>query len=441
MMTRAAFTLLLPIALAAALVTPASANTATLAPVTTARQQLRWLLEASHRVPVPADEQRQHLTPALLQGVGGADGFNRTLTQLGPLTLLDQLRNQPNHTQAVVGAGGNRYVVDLRTAQSGLIGSLVFTPYLPAPRSWPALDTQLRALAPRVSFTSAVIDPRAGCRQVHGVNARRARPLGSAFKLYVLGALGRAVATHRTSWDHDLAIREQWKSLPSGQLQDVPAGTELTLRQYADLMISISDNTAADHLIHYLGREAVQHQVVRFGSHHRTANVPFLTTREMFALKSVSYPALASAYLSLPRPARATMLPGLDRIPRSMVHGWTAPEKIDRLEWFGSPADICRAFSGLWRQAAKPGTRPIGEALSINDGGVGLDRAQFPTVWFKGGSEPGVLTLNFLARTRHGRIVMTSVMLSDPSKPLNEAAVIPSALAIARAGLQRAART
>src|SRR5699024_4209612 len=156
---------------------------------------------------------------------------------------------------------------------------------------------------------ASVIDPRTGCRRVHGVHAEHARPLGSAFKLYVLGALGHAVATHRTSWDHKLAIHQQWKSLPSGRLQHVPAGTKLTLRQYADSMISISDNTAADHLIHFLGRDAVERQLVRFGNHHRRANTPFLTTRELFALKSVAYPGMANGYLALPRPARSAMLP------------------------------------------------------------------------------------------------------------------------------------
>jgi beta-lactamase class A len=35
-------------------------------------------------------------------------------------------------------------------------------------------------------------------------------------------------------------------SLPSGQLQDGPAGTELAVRDVATPMIAISDNTAAD---------------------------------------------------------------------------------------------------------------------------------------------------------------------------------------------------
>ena len=65
-----------------------------------------------------------------------------------------------------------------------------------------------------------------------------------------------------------------------------------------------------------------------------------------------------------------------------------APRDIDTLEWFASPDDICRAFAGLQRLAAQPKLAPLGSVLSASDGGIGLSPAQWPTVWFKGGSEP-----------------------------------------------------
>ena len=46
------------------------------------------------------------------------------------------------------------------------------------------------------------------CEPVEGVSADTVRPLGSGFKLYVLGALARAVRTGRASWDQQLAIVE-----------------------------------------------------------------------------------------------------------------------------------------------------------------------------------------------------------------------------------------
>jgi hypothetical protein len=415
----------------------ASAGAATQGP---ALQQLNWLIGASARLPVPAAEIAQHIEPQFLTALGGPAGFNQALAKPGPLTLRQVLLDQPGKVEAIVGStlAGPLYA-EVDTGSSGLIAAFGAAPYVAAPRTWPQLDTRLRALAPEVSLAAMTLEPDGGCRPVHGVNATTARPLGSSFKLYVLGALGRDIARHQASWNTDLAIREQWKSLPSGVLQNEPAGTELTLRQYADYMISISDNTAADHLIHFLGRTAVQAQLFRFGNRSAYRDIPFLTTRELFALKGHDYPALAHAYLAGSRPQRAADLAALDQIPLSRITGWTQPELINQIEWFASPADMCRAYAGLWRENSQPGQNDLGAALSINDGGIALDRAQYPVVWFKGGSEPGVLTLNYLARSAGGRIVVASLMLANPDAPFSDA-ITSEVLALVRGAVQLASR-
>src|SRR5690349_16830375 len=296
------------------------------APVTStpASDALDWVIDASHRAPVAAAEQQEHLSSTFLAGIGGPDAFNRVLIQLGPLTAGPVLDNRSaNHRQEVV-AG---YVATVDVDPSGLIGGLRFTPYRPSPTSWTEVDTQLRALAPQVSFTAARIDPSGTCHVTHAVNGDTSRPLGSAFKLYVLSALAQSVEQGRLAWDQTVPLNETWKSLPSGVLQDKPAGTPYTLRQYADYMISISDNTAADHLIHIVGRDRVERPAP-------AADVPFLTTRELFVLKGFHYPAVADAYLYLPQGLRPYALPALDAVPRDQITPWTQPEQIDQIEWF-----------------------------------------------------------------------------------------------------------
>lgn len=181
----------------------------------------------------------------------------------------------------------------------------------------------------------------------------------------------------------------------------------------------------------------MQRQVTAFGNQRPSANVPFLTTKALFELKAAQYPARADAYLALPRWARPAAVAGLERLPLTGLTSWPGPEKIDQLEWFGSPDDICRAFSGL----QKENQPEIGHALSLNDGGLGLDKATFPEVWFKGGSEPGVLTLNYLARTADGRSLVTSVMVSDPVAPLDENHVTARGIAVARGAVALLAAT
>ncbi|WP_328443255.1 serine hydrolase [Amycolatopsis sp. NBC_00438] len=421
------------IAVLAPLVAPAAHATE----VPTAGNQLAWVVDATGRVPVSDTELQQHIAQVLVTAAGGTAGINAALTGLGRLEVERVVTEAPDHVEAVVHGPADDYLLDLHVDQAGLIDGLRATPDDPVPSSWPEVDAQLAALGGRVSFGASEILPDGRCRDVHGVQDTVQRPLGSAFKLYVLGALGTAVAEHKASWSEQLAIRDDWKSLPSGVLQNQPAGTRLPLSEYADKMISISDNTAADHLIHRLGRDAVQRQVTAFGNQRPSANIPFLTTKALFELKATQYPVRADAYLALPRWARPAAVAGLERLPLTGLTSWPEPEKIDQLEWFGSPDDICRAFSGL----QKENQPEIGHALSLNDGGLGLDKAKFPAVWFKGGSEPGVLTLNYLARTADGRSLVTSVMVSDPAAPLDENHVTARGIAVARGAVALLAAT
>ena len=97
------------------------------------------------------------------------------------------------------------------------------------------------------------------------------------------------------------------------------------------------------------------------------------------------------------------------------------PCDINTLEWFASADDICRAYTTRAALARWPGLSPIGQVLSINDGGLQLDPAQWKTTWFKGGSEPGILTLAYLATTQTGQSYVVTVLAENPSQPIDEA--------------------
>ena len=112
----------------------------------------------------------------------------------------------------------------------------------------------------------------------------------------------------------------------------------------------------------------------------------------------------------------------MDRVPLSTLSAasWTAPRDINSLEWFASPTDICRVYASLAALARQPELAPLAQHPRINDGGIGLRPSQWPRVWFKGGSEPGVLTLNYLATTRRRPTYMVSVLAADPSAPIRQ---------------------
>jgi hypothetical protein len=395
----------------------------------TVNSQLAWIVGATHHLPLTDAELHEHFVPGYFQGLS-TQTFEGILVNLGPLTLAaDPPAAEASDSVSAVASSvdstgtATKYGVSLSVSHTGLIDSVRWTPLLSQPKTWPAVDKRLRALAPRVSFASERIDRHGACALVHGFHADTPRPLASAFKLYVLGALAHSVAIHHARWDQTLAIRNAWKTIGSGVLQKRPAGTKLTLRAFADKMVSISDNTAADHLIHLLGRTAVQRQLHRFGNTHARLTTPFPTTRQVFVLKGDHYPRLANRFLAAPRAVRARILDRTAEVRLSTLRFSIEPRDVGSIEWFASPDDICRAFSGLLRQNRNPGLRPVGAALSINEGGLFLNAHQYPVTWFKGGSEQGVLTLNYLVKSTSGSVLVNSVMLSDPRRPLDDRTV------------------
>ncbi|WP_426256186.1 serine hydrolase [Sphingomonas sp. DC2300-3] len=218
-------------------------------------------------------------------------------------------------------------------------------------------------------------------------------PLGSAFKLWVLAETARQVATGKHRWDEVVPVAAP--SLPSGILQAWPAATPVTLQTLATLMISISDNTAADTLIGVLGRNEVDAMAARFG-----ATGPVLTTREAFAIKAD--PTRIAAWKGADAADRRALLAAqasamaTQRIDPLMFS--SGPIANDSVEWFASPKDMARLLAHL--RDAGPVVRAI---MRINPGIDPATAARFRYVGFKGGSEPGVITLNLLAQARDGR--------------------------------------
>ena len=350
-----------------------------------------------------------------------AEGVSRSSSgaSLAGLLWQDPARD-PASLLAVAAFGTAKLAVNISVDGAGRISGLLLRPYL---SSWAQVDRELAGLGPDASLLAARVSPGGRCTPVHQVAASTARPLASMFKLFVLGALAHQIAAGRVSWNQELTVTDALKSPGSGSLQNIPAGTRVSVRQTAADMIALSDNTAADMLMRLVGRSAVQAQD-RQWSAHAALNVPFLTPREFFALEGTDYPALANRYLSLPRSRRAAFLASsVDPLPVRPAQAQASPIDIDTLNIQASPDDICRAFAGLQQFADQHGLAPLGPILSANNGLIGLDPAQWPTVWFKGGSGPGILTLGYLATNSNGQTAVVAVMLSDPAAILPPSAM------------------
>lgn len=244
--------------------------------------------------------------------------------------------------------------------------------------------------------------------------------IGSTFKLWILGAVHDRVAKGADwTWDTPLLIKDEWKSLPSGVLQDVPAGTPITVREMALKMISISDNTGTDHLLRYLGRDVVEASARAMGlaNAHR-GNLPFLTTLEAFKLKwTYEQPTLGARYIAANTPERESLLDEIATIPRAKVcpDGLCvlAPKLIDEIEWFATTRETCAAMASL--TARHDGM--VDAILGANTPFVAVGPG---TPWsyagFKGGSEPGVFHLTYALRAQDGREGCLSLGFNDAAR-------------------------
>ncbi len=240
--------------------------------------------------------------------------------------------------------------------------------------------------------------------------------LGSAFKLYVLAALAEDVEAGRRKWS-DVAVLTE-KSYPSGQLQDWPKGSPVTLHTLASLMISISDNTATDQLIAVLGKDRILKLMKDSGHSDVLLNHPFLTTYELFVLKTLDegtreqWRQGGRGTASIGTMIAGMVPPTLDEINAAFAHG---PKAID-LEWFASPSDMAKLFAHM-RKTADPKAFAI---MAINPSATDAIKANWGTIGFKGGSEPGVLNLTWLLTDKAGRDWVLTLGWNNPGAVVDE---------------------
>jgi beta-lactamase class A len=286
--------------------------------------------------------------------------------------------------------------------------------------TWPALKTRLAKIAPRVSYFAAEMTGDS-LIPLFALTPNSSLGVGSAFKLYVLGELARQIDAGAASWDEELAISDNLRSLPNGDMRLEPAGATFPILHYVEQMISASDNTATDHLIARLGREAVETAFASLGNNKPERNVPLLYTREWFALKLRFTPSEIDHYLASSLASKRRFLEKqVDKAAMTLTEeeDWPGSYYIEQIEWFASAADLCRVMAALHHSAADPELALIHDALSINPG-IAFNARTWAYVGYKGGYETGVKSDVWLLQRRDGRWFTLAAIINDPSKEID----------------------
>ena len=343
-------------------------------------------------------------TTESLQDAWFTDGFLEQVPTVQLTTILTQLTDQLGAYTRVEGDESPFTVVFAKgtaTAQITLdaqaISGLFFSDLTPNLGSVDDAAAEFAALPGQVSLVTLK-----GEAVQAGLGADTPLAVGSTFKLAVLSALQDQIRSGTHAWDEVVTLKPAWKSLPSGVLQNWPNGTPLTLQTLATLMISQSDNTAADALIAIVGRKAVEAKTER--------NRPFLTTREAFLLKYAAPKPLLQRYLAGNEAAKRAALRDLQGLPLPDVNTLSDQPTALGVEWFFTVRELCNLM-------AEVQTLPL---MSVNPGVINPDT--WARVAYKGGSEPGVLNLTTWLTTEDGTSYCVSAT-QNQNAPLDEAAL------------------
>ncbi|WP_145200788.1 serine hydrolase [Sphingobium sp. B2] len=273
----------------------------------------------------------------------------------------------------------------------------------------------IAALPGRTALSIAQLGD-AGPVWLHEQHADTLMATGSSFKLYILAELARAVAAGERRWSDVIPLLH--KSF-SGRLLTTPDGAPMTLHSLALAMIAESDNSAADTLLLALGRMRVDAMVATSGHARPDATLPLLTTAEAFALKMPAHADLARNYAAAtPDQRRAIITANAAQLTAGAVDIGTVadiPTAIDSIEWFATPRDMVRLLDWLRRNGGD--ALPI---MAVNPGIAPADAKRWRYLGYKGGSEPGVIAMNFLVQARDGRWFAIAASWNDSAARVDE---------------------
>ncbi|WGW04036.1 serine hydrolase [Tropicibacter oceani] len=343
--------------------------------------------------PLGAETPDQVLRDLMEQGAASQDYTPSFLAQ-APVGRVQEVLDQVSQligTPRVIEVQDGKFYIETDTHRAegtltldgdGRIATLWFDAPEPIPTTMDSALGELAGLADEVSWLVL----RDG-QKLSALRSDKPMAVASAFKLGVLSVLQQDIKAGSRKWADVVQLEARHKSLPTGQLQNLPDGSPVTLHTAAALMISISDNTASDLLVDVLGRDRVATALGTPG---------MLTTREFFSLKLD--PVAQSAWLAAEPDQRpdiaaqaAQNLPPLAEVPR-FVPGIEWNVSLDRL------CGLIAPLAELPLMQMNPGLAP---------------RQNWARVAYKGGSEPGVINFTTALLDDVGRELCVAVTLND----------------------------
>jgi beta-lactamase class A len=227
--------------------------------------------------------------------------------------------------------------------------------------------------------------------------------VGSSFKLFILGTLINEVNQGRRRSEDIMLLRRDQIGPPKREMAEWPIGSPATLHTYALKMISISDNTATDHLLYLLGRSRVEEQMQAMGHSDPAVNRPLLSTREMVMIRDKKAAGRMESWRKLDEASKRKLLSGEIAKLRDFEATDFDTAAFDVAEWYASPLDMAHALDWIRRHTGQGQIgRPLLQVMAVAPK-LKYDQKTWPFVGFKGGSEDQILCGNWLMQHRNGK--------------------------------------
>jgi beta-lactamase class A len=269
----------------------------------------------------------------------------------------------------------------------------------------------------------------AGPRMLYGIRPLERFAVGSTFKLFILGTLADEVNADRRGLAGVMRLRADLVGPPHSEMASWPVDSPVTLQALALKMISISDNTATDHLLYLLGRQRVERQMAAMGDAHADWNRPLLSTREMTMLRDKATGMLGRAYQKLDEAAKRKFLDRFTGVPDYDKFDFDTAA-YDVAEWYATPLDMANALAWLKNNTQENQPAHALRGVLAVETKLPHDAKIWPYVGFKGGSEDQLLAGNWLLKNANGRWYTFHVFYNNPAGKADQEQAIQTIAAI-----------
>lgn len=245
--------------------------------------------------------------------------------------------------------------------------------------------------------------------------------LAQVSRLFAMTLVAERVAAGEVDLADAVTLDPSLASLGSEELDDIVAGEVYSVEELLRLAFA-GDNVAADQLIGFLGRGAVERLASEVQGEDGP-NFPFLTTGEFFKLKllpqsDLVYRKYADAESEEER--RAALLELEERPLPSFedADSVTSVSRVREVEWFASTEEIVELLDRLGAAIEADESGRLREILNeVSD--LNQEMGVWTFVMRLTGGEPGVYSEAFLVERQDGRRYRFAILVEDPREEID----------------------